>query len=80
MAREQKTDRSGSATGFEIPSTLGKTKEDWIGNQLKRVYDEALHEQIPDDMLALLNQLDSGSNSAPTSQRDQVSKKEESAS
>lgn len=33
-------------------------KHDWIARQLQRVYDEALEEQIPDDMLALLSKLD----------------------
>ena len=39
-------------------ASAGSTKEDWIGSQLKRVYDEALKEPVPDDMMALLNQLD----------------------
>ena len=33
-------------------------KQDWIASQLRRVYDEALQEDIPADMLALLEQLD----------------------
>jgi hypothetical protein len=33
-------------------------KQDWIANQLRRVYDEALQEDIPADMMALLAQLD----------------------
>ena len=33
-------------------------KHDWIANQLRRVYDDALQEEIPDDMLDLLKQLD----------------------
>ncbi len=42
------------------PPGQGKgRKEDWIGNQLRRVYDEALQELIPEDMLRLLDQLDS---------------------
>lgn len=36
----------------------GARKEDWIGHQLQRVYDDALHESIPQDMLDLLNALD----------------------
>jgi hypothetical protein len=35
-------------------------KQDWIGDQLRQVYDEALHDTIPEDMLELLNQLDDG--------------------
>ena len=33
-------------------------KQDWIASQLRRVYDEALQEEIPADMLALLSKLD----------------------
>ncbi len=33
-------------------------KQDWIANQLRQVYDEALQEEIPADMLALLSKLD----------------------
>ncbi len=33
-------------------------KQDWIASQLRRVYDEALQEDIPADMLALLSKLD----------------------
>jgi hypothetical protein len=38
----------------------GARKEDWIANQLRRVYDEALNEQIPQKMIDLLNALDEG--------------------
>jgi hypothetical protein len=36
----------------------GSRKEDWIANQLRRVYDEALHEAIPQKMIDLLNALE----------------------
>ena len=36
----------------------GARKQDWIGNQLRRIYDDALQEEIPADMLALLEKLD----------------------
>lgn len=38
--------------------SAGVKKHDWIARQLQRVYDEALQEEIPPDMLALLGQLD----------------------
>jgi hypothetical protein len=38
--------------------TTKPRKQDWIGNQLRRVYDEALREAIPEDMLKLLDRLD----------------------
>lgn len=33
-------------------------KEDWIADQLRKVYDETVKEDIPQDMLALLDDLD----------------------
>jgi hypothetical protein len=48
-----------TATGrAKRPGKVGVRKEDWIGEQLRHVYDEALDEAIPDEMLALLRQLD----------------------
>lgn len=38
----------------------GARKEDWIAEQLRRVYDEALDEEIPDEMMQLLARLDDG--------------------
>ena len=32
-------------------------KHDWIASQLRRVYDEALEEEIPEEMMALLSKL-----------------------
>ncbi len=41
------------------PSYPGEpSREDWIGRQLRRVYDEAATEPLPDDLRALLDQLD----------------------
>lgn len=37
---------------------VGVRKRDWIANQLRHVYDEALEEAIPPEMLALLSKLD----------------------
>jgi hypothetical protein len=33
-------------------------KEDWIGRQLRRVFDSALSEPLPDDIMSLLERLD----------------------
>jgi hypothetical protein len=38
----------------------GARKEDWIASQLRRVYDDALEEAIPQRMIDLLNALDEG--------------------
>jgi len=46
--------------GVIKPNAGAKTKKDWIGNQLKQVYDEALAEDIPEDMMDLLSALDDG--------------------
>jgi hypothetical protein len=42
----------------------GSSKEDWIANQLRKVYDDALEEAIPKDMLDLLNALDEDDDSS----------------
>jgi hypothetical protein len=50
---------SGKDTGGGgKPPRRGARKQDWITNQLRRVYDEALQEEIPADMLELLAKLD----------------------
>ena len=36
----------------------GGAKEDWIGAHLRKVYDEALSEPVPDRFLTLLKQID----------------------
>ena len=36
----------------------GNRKEDWVGHHLRRVYDDALQEAIPSEMMALLAALD----------------------
>lgn len=36
----------------------GAGKEDWIGAHLRKVYDEALREPVPDRFLSLLNEIE----------------------
>lgn len=62
MASKSLPSRPASDFGIIKPTAGAKSKEDWIGNQLKRVYDEALSENIPDDMMDLLSALDDSSN------------------
>lgn len=59
---ESKNLANGLADGLGVikPNARARTKKDWIGNQLKQVYDEALAEDIPDDMMDLLSALDDG--------------------
>jgi Anti-sigma factor NepR len=49
-----------ASTGGGSRRGPGARKQDWIGNQLRMVYDQALSEDIPPEMLALLDQLDEG--------------------
>jgi hypothetical protein len=60
MANRPQPNRVASDSGIIKPSVGARTKEDWIGSQLKKVYDEALCEEIPSDMLDLLASLDEG--------------------
>ena len=46
----------------------GTRKEDWIGNQLRRVYSEVAEEAIPQQMIDLLNALDDSDPEAGESQ------------
>jgi mannose/cellobiose epimerase-like protein (N-acyl-D-glucosamine 2-epimerase family) len=36
----------------------GTRKEDWIAHQLRRVYDNALQDAVPPEMMKMLNALD----------------------
>lgn len=70
MARKSKSEHGAPMTdprdekavefvdGVGLVSAKGTRKEDWIASQLKSVYDAAAEEPVPDDMLALLDQLD----------------------
>lgn len=66
MARKDHPDRATSGFGIITPTIGSSTKRDWIGNQLKKVYDEALHEKIPDDMMDLLSALDEQDTERPS--------------
>lgn len=50
---------TGKDAGSKKPDRVERArKQDWIASQLRRVYDEALQEDIPEDMMALLSKLD----------------------
>ena len=49
---------SPPAARAERARSPGARKEDWIGDHLRQVYDEALKEAIPQRMLDLLDALD----------------------
>lgn len=40
------------------PASPRDGKEDWIGRQLRRVFDDTLNEPLPQDIMSLLEQLD----------------------
>jgi hypothetical protein len=63
MPTKNLPDQAIAGSGVIRPNMGAKTKEDWIGNQLKQVYDEALSEDVPDDMLELLSALDDADDS-----------------
>lgn len=58
MNKPSRVGRDEFVSGVGVPATVGHSKEDWIGNQLRKVYSDAISEDVPDDMLALLNMLD----------------------
>jgi hypothetical protein len=56
----------------------GHRKEDWITLQFRRVYDDALRDSVPREMLDLVNKLDGRGEDAPEHAReDEVSGKDD---
>jgi hypothetical protein len=59
---------AGKDDGGERPPRSGRPggrRADWIGDHLKQVYDEALQEAIPAEMLELLGKLDESEGKKP---------------
>lgn len=52
---QRKLDRSEPGT---CSSASNDETEDWIGRQLRELYDETLNEPIPDRLLDLLKQIE----------------------
>jgi hypothetical protein len=55
--------KDSNAKGAEHRSTPAGVnsqgeKEDWIGRQLRRVFDNSLSEPLPDDIMSLLDRID----------------------
>lgn len=65
MAGKNRPDRPDPDFGIIKPTAGARRKEDWIGSQLRKVYDEALSEEIPADMMDLLAALDDGDADKP---------------
>ena len=53
---QDEKDRKGPIV--PLPPDEPKHKEDWIGRQLRRVFDDALSEPLPDDIMSLLERID----------------------
>lgn len=51
---QKSKDMNDSSTSLENK----QDKQDWIGANLKRVYDEALNEPVPDRLLSLLKEIE----------------------
>jgi hypothetical protein len=49
---------AAAAKKEKVGRTPDGRKDDWVGRQLRRVYDDALSEPIPDDLMSLLQQID----------------------
>ncbi|MGF1629460.1 MAG: NepR family anti-sigma factor [Kiloniellaceae bacterium] len=59
MMSNDENDESQAARPSPQPAKkAGAGKEDWIGAHLRKVYDEALSEPVPDRFLALLKEID----------------------
>jgi len=60
MMSNDQSEKSSKGAGA-APSGAKKApagKEDWIGAHLRKVYDEALNEPVPDRFLDLLKEID----------------------
>jgi hypothetical protein len=58
MLMSEGTTGRGKGSRQPPPRGPGSRKEDWIASQLRRVYDDALRDPIPPEMLDLLGALD----------------------
>lgn len=67
MGSKNLPNQTDPGSGIIRPVAGARRKEDWIGSQLKKVYDEALSEDIPDDMMDLLSALDDDTGNAEQS-------------
>ena len=58
MEKRSKTPTNGLRGSEKAKRPTDPSKGDWIGKQLRRVYDEALSEPLPDDLMSLLRRID----------------------
>jgi hypothetical protein len=58
---QDENDRKPAAGPVPPAASSAGNKEDWIGRQLRRVFDDALSEPLPDDIMSLLERIDEDS-------------------
>jgi len=58
MEKRSKTPTAGPRASEKVKRPKDSSKGDWIGRQLRRVYDEALSEPLPEDLMSLLRSID----------------------
>lgn len=58
MSNNQTEKSAGAAVPPRPAGKKGAGKADWIGANLRKVYDEALNEPVPDRFLDLLKEID----------------------
>jgi len=58
MSNDQNDKSQARQSPAHTAKKAGGGKEDWIGAHLRKVYDEALTEPVPDRFLALLKEID----------------------
>jgi hypothetical protein len=67
MEKAGKDPASGGPGSSKASRPLDLKKEDWVGRQLRRVYDEAASEPLPAELLSLLAQIEDDKDASPKS-------------
>ena len=65
MDKRSKTPTSALRGSEKMKRPTDASKGDWIGKQLRRVYDEALSEPLPEDLMSLLRRIDKTPSGTP---------------
>ncbi len=58
MSKQENEKSTAEPVAAKAPKKSPAGKEDWIGAHLRKVYDEALSEPVPDRFLDLLKEID----------------------
>ena len=57
MEKGRKGGGTGGMSASPVSRAIDPKKEDWIGRQLRRVYDDAANEPLPDELMLLLQKI-----------------------